>query len=90
MPYERYNDDLKITTEDGKEVGVGDWVFNYYDGRWGRIEHINSLAEPDPKKGQNSSTPLEEWSNHWFTLDNGDFLDGSRIATYDPKGTTHP
>jgi hypothetical protein len=74
-----------VTTADNALVGVGDRVFNYYDGRWGVITKIDSLPQPDTMKGQNSGTPLEEWDNYWFHLDNGDYLDGSRIALFDPK-----
>lgn len=81
--------DIRITTEDGKEVGLGDRVFNYYDGKWGTIERIDLYPQPNTKKGQNSSTPIEDWDNFWFTLlqDDGTrcSLDGSRIATYNPR-----
>jgi hypothetical protein len=78
-------DARKIVTEDGKEVGVGDRVFNYYDGVWGVITKIDLYPQPNLKKGQNSETPMEEWDDYWFYLDNGDLLNGSRIATIDPK-----
>jgi hypothetical protein len=77
--------DRKIVTADGKEVGIGDRVFNYYDGRWGTITRIDEYPQPDTLKGQDSGTPMEKWTNYWFSLDNGDILDGSRISTYDPK-----
>ena len=62
---------MKITTEDGKEVGEGDRVFNYYDMKWGTISNIGE--------------------DLWFTLLHDDgtrsSLDGSRVATYDPRET---
>jgi hypothetical protein len=75
---------VRITTADGKRVTIGDRVFNYYDGRWGTIVRIESTAQPDTMRGQNSNTPIEEWDNYWFWLDNGDYLDGSRISTREP------
>jgi hypothetical protein len=74
-----------VTTADNALVGVGDRVFNYYDGRWGVIRDIDADAQPNTMKGQTTATPREEWDNHWFHLDNGDYLDGSRIALFDPK-----
>ena len=83
------HEDIRITTEDGKEVGLGDRVFNYYDGKWGVIVAIDGHPQPNTKKGQSSSTPIEEWDNHWFRLEQDDgtsvSLDGMRIATYDPR-----
>jgi hypothetical protein len=77
----------EIETADHKIVRLGDRVFNYYDGRWGTIVSIDDDPSPNTMKGQSTSTPREEWDNRWFYLDNGDLLDGSRISTYDPKGT---
>jgi hypothetical protein len=80
---------VKIVTEDGVEVKVGDRVFNYYDGKWGVIEKVDTHPQPETRIGQNSSTPVEEWENYWFTLLHDDgtraSLDGMRIATYNPR-----
>lgn len=79
----------KIRTYDGVEAGIGDRIFNYYDGKWGVIESIDDRPEPNTMKGQNTSTPQEEWDNYWFYLlqDDGSrcLLDGSRTASYEPK-----
>lgn len=75
---------MKIITADNKEVGLGDRVFNYYDGRWGVITKIDPDPQPNTMRGQSTATPVDEWDNHWFHLDNGDYLDGSRISTYQP------
>jgi hypothetical protein len=79
----------KVTTADGKLVGVGDRVFNYYDGEWGVIESIDDHAQPDTMKGQTTATPVEEWDNYWFThlADDGGrtSLDGSRVSSYEPR-----
>jgi hypothetical protein len=78
-----------IVTADGKHVKQGDRVYNYYDCKWGTIERIDSHPQPNTMQGQTSSTPMEEWDNYWFTIlhDEGSrtTLDGSRIATYNPK-----
>jgi hypothetical protein len=74
-----------IVTADGVEVSEGDQAFNYYDHKPGRIGRIDERPQPDTLKGQDSSTPMEEWSNHWFTFlhDDGSrtSLDGSRICS---------
>lgn len=74
-----------ITTEDNVLLVEGDRAFNYYDMRAGYIGKINDRAQPDPKKGQNSSTPIEAWSNYWFEFHHDDgsrtLLDGSRICS---------
>jgi hypothetical protein len=74
-----------IVTADGAVLHEGDRAFNYYDMRIGRIGRIDSRPQPDTMKGQNSSTPIEEWSNYWFDFvsDSGGStsLDGSRICT---------
>lgn len=64
----------EITTEDGKIVREGDRVFNYYDGWWGTLGPIDS----------------EGWAD--VTRDDGkrSYLNGQRIATYDPRGSTDP
>jgi hypothetical protein len=81
--------EIHIITEDGKEVGLGDRVFNYYDGKWGTITKIDEYPQPNLRKNQNSSTPIEDWDDYWFTHteDNGITtpLNGQRISTYDPK-----
>lgn len=77
--------EVHIVTEDGVEVFLGSRVFNYYDGVWGTITKIDELPQPNLRKHQNSGTPLEDWDDYWFHLDNGDYLNGQRIATYNPK-----
>lgn len=82
------NDDPKIhpiITADGVEVTEGDRAFNFYDMKAGTIGHIDIWPQPDTMKGQDSSTPREEWTNHWFNFLHDDgtrtSLDGSRICT---------
>lgn len=76
---------LPIITADGVELTEGDRAFNYYDHKAGVIQHIDAHPQPDTLKGQNTSTPMNEWSNHWFTFlhDDGSrtSLDGSRICS---------
>jgi len=75
----------KIYTEDHKILTTGDRAFNYYDHKVGTIGKIDSYAQPDTMKGQNSSTPVGEWNNYWFEFihDEGGStsLDGSRICS---------
>ena len=74
-----------IRTQDGATLAAGDRAFNYYDMQPGVIGRIDEYAQPDTLAGQNSSTPMAEWSNHWFKFeqDNGltCHLDGSRICS---------
>jgi hypothetical protein len=81
--------EVHIITEDGKEVGLGDRVFNYYDGVWGTITKIDELPQPNLRKDQNSGTPIEDWDDYWFTHTDDEgrrtSLNGQRISTYDPK-----
>jgi hypothetical protein len=79
--------DRKILTADGYEVTVGDRVLNYYDNVWGVIVQIDDHPQPDTMKGQTTATPVEEWDNYWFRLDNGDILDGSRIIKHHVEGS---
>ena len=75
---------ITILTADGYAVHEGDRVFNYYDCKWGVIGRVEERAQPDPRKGQGSDTPIEEWSSHWFDhiADDGSrtLLDGIRIS----------
>lgn len=73
------NGDRTITTEDGKVVREGDRVFNYYDGWWGTLGPIDE--DHDGTGG---------WAD--VTRDDGRraYLNGQRIATYDPRGSTDP
>jgi hypothetical protein len=74
-----------IITADKATLRQGDRAYNHYDMKAGTIERIDSYAQPDPLKGQNSSTPIESWTNYWFTFRHDDgsatSLDGSRICT---------
>ena len=74
-----------ITTSDRVELNEGDRAFNYYDMQAGVIGKIDSYAQPDPSKGESSSTSVLRWSNYWFDFiqDNGTTtsLDGSRICS---------
>lgn len=74
-----------IRTEDGRTLATGDRAFNYYDMKAGVIGAMDAYAQPDTLKGQNSSTPVELWSNYWFEFNEDDgrrtHLDGSRICT---------
>ncbi len=76
---------MMIRTSDGKTLGEGDRAFNYYDHKPGRIGRIDAHAQPDTMTGQTCSTPIEEWSNHWFDFQHDDgtscSLDGSRICS---------
>jgi hypothetical protein len=75
----------EITTADGKKLRKGDMAFNYYDMKSGIVGKIDAWPQPDTMKGQDSSTPQSEWSNHWFNFIHDDgtsaSLDGSRICT---------
>lgn len=77
--------DIVITTSDGVTLIEHSRAFNYYDMLPGVIESIDANAQPDTMKGQDSSTPIEEWSNHWFRFRHDDgtscHLDGSRICS---------
>lgn len=68
------NGNRTITTEDGKVVHEGDRVFNYYDGFWGTLGPIDDGGWADVH-GENGKRA---------------YLNGQRISTYDPKGTTDP
>lgn len=74
-----------ITTADKAELRQGDRAFNHYDMQAGRIEKIDERPQPDPMRGQNSGTPVDQWSNYWFTFRHDDgsscSLDGSRICS---------
>ena len=74
-----------IVTADNLSLREGDRAFNYYDMKAGEIGKIDSWAQPDTLIGQNSSTPVEEWNNHWFNFKHDDntscSLDGSRICS---------
>lgn len=63
-----------IRTEDGKIVHEGDRVFNYYDGFWGTLGPIDD----------------EGWADVFGDDNRKAFLNGQRISTYDPKGSTDP
>lgn len=66
--------DPTMITEDGKTVRAGDRAFNYYDRKWCTIGPIDA----------------EGWAT--CTADDGTSaaLNGARLATYDPNGTTDP
>ena len=74
-----------ITTADLVQLTEGDRAFNHYDCKPGRIGRIDSSPQPDTLAGQNSSTPVEQWSNYWFDFIEDDghvtILDGSRICS---------
>ena len=76
---------MNIVTSDNKVLTEGNRAFNHYDMAAGNISHISEYAQPDTMKGQSSSTPVEEWTNHWFDFvqDDGRIvsLDGSRICS---------
>jgi hypothetical protein len=74
-----------ITTADGVRLAAGDRAFNYYDMKPGVVGRIDERAQPDTMAGQDSSTPVAEWSNHWFEFLHDDgtsaSLDGSRVCS---------
>lgn len=74
-----------IRTSCGATMRPGDRAFNFYDMKAGVIGKLDSYAQPDTMRGQNSSTPVSEWTNYWFDFlqDDGTSttLDGSRITT---------
>lgn len=74
-----------IRTQDGVQLKAGDRAFNYYDHKPGVIVRIDERAQPDTMAGQDSSTPVAEWSNHWFEFRHDDgtscSLDGSRVCS---------
>jgi hypothetical protein len=63
-----------IVTEDGQTVRAGDRVFNYYDGFWGTLGPIDDGG----------------WADVFGDDGRRAYLNGERIATYDPKGSTDP
>lgn len=72
--------DKPIRTADGKQVGEGDRVFDYYDGHWGTIGPLT----PDSQ-----SHPSERGSNAWFDHIREDgtgrgYLNGERVTTSIP------
>lgn len=83
----RNGENRLIRTSDGFGLRDGDRAFNYYDMKWGVIHNISDRAEPDVMRGQNSSTPMAEWSDHWFDFDQDDgshtTLNGERICSAD-------
>ena len=74
-----------IITSDGVSLNEGAAAFNYYDMKAGTIGKIDQWAQPDTMAGQNSATPMSEWSNYWFDFHHADgscaSLDGSRICS---------
>lgn len=75
----------RVTSADGAHLAEGDRAFNHYDMKAGVLGPVDERAQPDPAKGQSSSTPQEEWSNRWFEFRHDDgtraSLDGSRVCT---------
>lgn len=78
-------DPRQITTQDGVRLTSGDRAFNYYDHKPGVIGRVDDRPQPDTTRGQSTSTPMEEWSNHWFDFHHDDgtrtSLDGSRVCS---------
>ena len=76
---------MNITTVDKVILSEGDRAFNHYDMKAGVISRIDKYPQPDTMKGQNTMTPVEEWSNYWFDFKqddgSGTTLDGSRICS---------
>ncbi len=74
-----------IRTADGITLQQGDRAYNHYDMKPGTIGRVDLRPQPDTMKGQDSSTPIEEWDNYWFDFlhDDGSraLLDGSRILS---------
>jgi len=77
--------EIEIITEDRVTLVRGDKALNYYDMRPGTIGEIDKYPQPNTMKGQNCSTPMEEWNNYWFNFNHADGsstkLDGSRICS---------
>jgi hypothetical protein len=75
----------RVTTTDGVVVSEGDRAFNYYDHKPGAVGRVDDRPQPDTLRGQDSSTPAGEWSNHWFRFEHDDgtstHLDGSRVCS---------
>lgn len=67
-------DEPTIRTEDGKLVRERDRVFNYYDGFWGELGPIDS----------------DGWADVTASDGRRAYLNGQRISTYDPRGSTDP
>lgn len=78
-------DERTIRTADGVVCTVGAAAFNYYDMKPGTIGRLDTYPQPDTMAGQDSNTPIAEWSNYWFTFNHDDgtrtSLDGSRICS---------
>jgi hypothetical protein len=63
-----------IRTEDGEVAVQGDRVFNYYEGFWGTLGPIDD----------------DGWADVFSDDGRRAYLNGQRISTYDPRGTTDP
>ena len=66
--------DRTMITEDGKTVRQGDRAFNYYDRKWCTIGEIDAQG----------------WATCAADDGTSAALNGERLATYDPNGTTDP
>lgn len=71
-----------IRTEDGVEVGVGDRVFNYYEGKAGTIREFDKGEE---RVDTNHGRWMQGSSMPWFDLEHDDgthqYLNGQRVAS---------
>lgn len=59
-------------TVDGNPIQVGATLFNYYDGKWGRV-----VADPDS----------EGWFDLQQENGSKAHLNGQRVSSFDPKGS---
>ena len=75
---------LRLACEHDVPCEPGQAIYNYYDMERGTIGKIDRSPQPDTMKGQDSDTPMAEWSNYWFDflVDGGGrtSLDGSRVC----------
>lgn len=72
----RASADSTLTTEDnGTPITEGMLVYNYYDGEWGRVRYIPG--------------PFGTTYDGWFYV-NQKLLNGVRVSTTDPRGSTPP
>lgn len=78
-------DNPDILTADSVTLHSGDRAYNHYDMKPGTISRTRHFPQPNLRKGQDSSTPIADWDDYWFTFDHDDgtscSLNGDRICT---------
>jgi ribosomal protein L37E len=74
--------DQSVRTADGKMVGPGARVFDYYGGHWGTIGNVDSDESSHPvERG-----PDKRWFDHHRDDGGKGYLNGERVCTRIPAG----